>query len=86
MYQVFFSKQAVKDKKYLKHAKLDKKAKSILDLLIINPFQNPPAYEKLLGDLSSCYSRRINRQHRIIYCVDEHEKIVKVLRMWTHYE
>ena len=86
MYKIFLGKQAQKDKKLLKQAGLDKKAKILLNIIAENPFQNPPAYEKLLGNLDGCYSRRINRQHRIIYSVYEAEKIVRVFRMWTHYE
>lgn len=86
MYTVVFSKQAVKDKALLKQAGLADKAKALLNLMMENPYTNPPAYEKLCGDLNGCYSRRINRQHRIVYTVDEEEKIVKILRMWTHYE
>ena len=84
MYRVVFSKQAEKDKKLLKQAGLDNKAKQILNILCINPFQNPPPYEKLLGDLKGKYSRRINITHRIVYKVVDNEVII--LRMWTHYE
>lgn len=84
MYRVVFSKQAEKDKKLLKQAGLDNKAKQILNILCINPFQNPPPYEKLLGDLKGKYSRRINITHRIVYKVVDDEVII--LRMWTHYE
>lgn len=86
MYTILFSKQAQKDKSLLKQSGLDTKAKALLNILSDNPYQNPPAYEKLKGDLDGYYSRRINRQHRIVYSVLENEKIVKVLRMWTHYE
>lgn len=84
MYRVVFSKQAEKDKKLLKQAGLDNKAKQILNILCINPFQNPPPYEKLMGDLKGKYSRRINITHRIVYKVVDDEVII--LRMWTHYE
>lgn len=86
MYRVVFGKQAQKDKGLLKQAGLDGKAKALLNLMSENPYANPPAYEKLCGDLNGCYSRRINRQHRIVYMVYETEKVVKILRMWTHYE
>lgn len=86
MYIVKLSKQAEKDKSLLKKAGLDKKAKALLNILIENPYQNPPSYEKLKGELDGYYSRRINRQHRIVYSVFEAEKTVKILRMWTHYE
>lgn len=86
MYQIYLSKQAIKDKLLLKQANLHLKAKSLLDLIAINPFKNPPAYEKLVGDLKGCYSRRINRQHRLIYDVDTDKNIIRVFRMWTHYE
>ena len=86
MYQIFFSKQASKDKNLLKQAGLEQKAKAILKILMADPFQKPPSYEKLLGDLSGLYSRRVNRQHRIVYSVDNQGKTVKILRMWTHYE
>ena len=83
---VLFVKQAQKDAKKLVSAGLKEKAQSLLDIIGKNPFANPPPYEKLLGDLSGAYSRRINIQHRLVYQVIEKEKIVKVLRMWTHYE
>ena len=85
-YIIKFSKQAVKDKKKLKSLGLDKICKNILDLMENNPFCYPKAYEKLLGDLSGLYSRRINRQHCIVYEVDEEKKEIHILRMWTHYE
>jgi Txe/YoeB family toxin of toxin-antitoxin system len=81
-----FTNQAQKDAKKIASAKLKEKALAILDTIKIDPFQNPPAYEKLLGDLKGAYSRRINIQHRIVYQVLPKEKIVKVIRMWTHYE
>ncbi len=81
-----YSKQAKKDAKNLVAAGLKPKAQALLDLLAGNPFQSPPPYEKLVGDLAGAYSRRINIQHRLVYQVLEGEKTVKVLRMWTHYE
>ncbi len=81
-----FTKQAQKDAKRLAAAGLKDKAQTLLDVLKLNPFQNPPSYEKLVGDLTGTYSRRINIQHRLVYQVLEAERIVKVIRMWTHYE
>ncbi len=85
-YTIKFSKQAEKDKIKLKSANLDKNCQNILNLMLENPFCYPPAYEKLTGELSGLYSRRINRQHRIVYEVDENKKEIHILRMWTHYE
>ena len=81
-----FTKQAKKDAKKLASSSLKPNAQRILDILAINPFQNPPPYEKLVGDLSGAYSRRINIQHRLVYQVLDSIKAVKVIRMWTHYE
>lgn len=86
MYRVIFSQKASRHKVLLKQSHLEKKARSLLDILISNPFQNPPSYEKLQGDLKGAYSRRINHQHRLVYMVDEEQKEVFVLSMWTHYE
>ena len=86
MYEIVFTKQAQKDKKLLKQAGLDKRAKALLDVIAENPVKNPPRYEKLVGDLAGYYSRRINVQHRLVYQVYEELKTVKVLSMWTHYE
>jgi len=86
MYQVILSKQAAKDAKKLSAAGLRDKAKRLLAILQHDPWQNPPPYEKLKGDLSRFCSRRINIQHRLVYEVLEDQKIVHVLRMWTHYE
>ncbi len=83
-YEVVFSKQAVRDSKRLKESGLDKKAKQLIEILKENPFQNPPPYEKLLGDLKDYYSRRINIQHRLLYFMRDSK--VYVVRMWTHYE
>lgn len=85
-WQVVFSKHAQKDAKKLAAAGLKAKALELLTVLASNPFQNPPPYEKLVGDLSGAYSRRINIQHRLIYEVFPNERVVRVLRMWTHYE
>lgn len=84
-YIIKFSKQAEKDKINLKNSNLDKKCKNILDLMLKNPFCYPPSYEKLTGDLNGLYSRRINRQHRIVYEVLETKKEIHIIRMWTHY-
>ena len=81
-----YSKYAIKDAKKLSAAGLKDKAKALLDILEIDPFQNPPPYEKLVGDLKGAYSRRINIQHRLVYEIVRKEKTVRVLRMWTHYE
>lgn len=81
-----YSKFALKDAKKLSAAGLRDKAQALLDILEIDPFQNPPPYEKLVGDMRGTYSRRINIQHRLVYEVFRKEKTVRVLRMWTHYE
>jgi Txe/YoeB family toxin of toxin-antitoxin system len=85
-WNVAYSKFALKDAKKLSAAGLRDKAQALLDILEIDPFRNPPPYEKLVGDLRGAYSRRINIQHRLIYEVFRKEKTVRVLRMWTHYE
>jgi len=85
-WDLVYTKQAQKDAKKLLASGLKKKAQELLAVLKVNPFQNPPPYEKLMGDLNGTFSRRINIQHRIVYQVFEEEKIVKVLRLWTHYE
>nr|WP_230966230.1 Txe/YoeB family addiction module toxin [Nostoc sp. NZL] len=81
-----YTKQAQKDAKKLASSNLKEKAEELLVVLKKNPFQNPPPYEKLVGDLSGAYSRRINIQHRLVYEVIESEQLVKIIRMWTHYE
>ena len=85
-WQLFFTKQAQKDAKKLASAGLKPKALEMLEILQKNPFQDPPPYEKLVGDLSGAYSRRLNIQHRLVYQVFETEHIVKIIRLWTHYE
>lgn len=85
-WRVVFTKQAQKDAKKLFSAGLRSKAEHLLDTLRENPYQTPPPYEKLLGDLSGAYSRRINIQHRLVYQVLDDKKVVKVIRLWTHYE
>lgn len=85
-WELVYTKQARKDARKLASAGLKQKAQKLLDILKENPFQYPPPYEKLVGDLSGAYSRRINIQHRLIYQMYEKEKVVKVIRLWTHYE
>ena len=85
-WQVVYAKHALKDAKKLSAAGLKDKAQELLDLLARDPFQNPPPFEKLVGDLAGACSRRINIQHRLVYEVFKKERIVRVLRMWTHYE
>ena len=85
-WQVVFAKLAQKDAKKLAAAGLKGKAQDLLLILASDPFQNPPPYEKLVGDLAGAYSRRINIQHRLVYEVFSKERTVRVLRMWTHYE
>ena len=85
-WQLVYTKHAQKDAVKLAAAGLKAKAISLLEILRDNPFQNPPAYEKLIGDLAGAYSRRINIQHRLVYEVLQDQKIVKVIRMWSHYE
>ena len=85
-YKLVFTKQAQKDAKKISKSGLRLNVESILDILRENPYKRPPRYEKLVGDLEGVYSRRINIQHRLIYQVFENEKIVKIIRMWTHYE
>ena len=86
MWQVKFTKEAEKDKKLLKSAGLSEKAKKLLNVLSVNPYQIPPSYEKLVGNQKGYYSRRINIQHRIVYRVFDDMKTVVVHAMWTHYE
>lgn len=85
-YQVKLSKRADKDREKLISVGLSKKAKELIDIISGNPYQNPPPYEKLVGNLQGFYSRRINIKHRIIYTVHEEELIVVVRSLWTHYE
>lgn len=86
MYSIFYTKTAVKQIDLLRTAKLDTKTKKLINLISENPFQNPPPYEKLVGDMSGLYSRRINIQHRLVYQVYEDEKAIKIVSMWSHYE
>jgi len=85
-WQVVYSRQARKDSLKLAAAGLKAKAESLLSMIAADPFRNPPPYEKLVGDLSGAYSRRINVQHRLVYEVFVKDRIVRVLRLWTHYE
>lgn len=85
-WELIYTKHAQKDARKLASSGLKNKAKELLVVIAENPYQNPPPYEKLVGDLSGAYSRRINIQHRIVYQVLESKHIVKILRLWTHYE
>ncbi len=85
-WEVVYAKHAMKDAKKLAAAGLKDKTLELLELLARDPFQNPPSYEKLVGDLDGAYSRRINIQHRLVYEVFKKERTVRVLRMWSHYE
>jgi len=86
MWDIAYSKHALKDSKKIIESGLRDKTKKLVSMLEEDPFQNPPPYEKLIGDLSGAYSRRITIQHRLVYQVFEREKTVRILRMWTHYE
>lgn len=95
MYKIVFTKQAIKDLEALKKAGISSKAKTLVDIIKINPYKMPPRYEKLVGKLAGLYSRRINIQHRLVYQVYnepimtdgvEYQGTVKIIRMWTHYE
>ena len=85
-WELVFTKQAQKDAKKLAASGLKEKAQDLLELIKMNPYQNPPPYEKLVGDLSGAYSRRINIQHRLVYQVYDAEHVIKIIRLWTHYE
>ena len=86
MFEIRYSKQAKKDLDLLKRAKLEQKAKNLIDVIKKNPFETPPPFEKLTGDLKGLFSRRINRIHRLIYKIDYENSAVIIVRMWTHYE
>ena len=86
MFQIVYTKTAIKDIPKLKAAHLDTKAKALIDVIRENPYQTPPSYEKLVGDLQGLYSRRINVQHHLVYEVLEDKKIIKIVSLWTHYE
>jgi toxin YoeB len=85
-WKIIFTKMAQKDAKKIKRAGLKPQVETLLLIIQENPFQNPPSFEKLVGDLSGAYSRRINIQHRLVYQVLTDKKIVKIIRMWTHYK
>ena len=85
-WSVVYTKQAQKDARKIASSNLKLQAQRLLDIIAKNPFQNPPPYEKLVGDLAGVYSRRINIQHRLVYQVYDAAHTIKVLRMWTHYE
>jgi len=85
-WEIVYTKQAQKDAKKLASSGLKNKTKKQLDIIQKDPYQNQPPYEKLVGDLSGAYSRRINIQHRLVYQIYEKEKTIKVIRLWTHYE
>jgi Txe/YoeB family toxin of toxin-antitoxin system len=86
MYRIIYSSQAQKDAKKAGNSNLKNNIQKIIEILRNNPYQNPPPFEKLWGDLSGAYSRRVNIHHRIVYQVYEKDKTVKIIRMWTHYE
>ena len=86
MYKIEYNKKAVKEILKLKEINLEKKAKNLVDLIKEIPFQNPPPYEKLVGDLQGFYSRRLNIKHRLVYQVDEEKKTVRIISLWSHYE
>lgn len=86
MYKIMFSRQAMKDRRRIAEAGLEKRAKALLAVLAENPYQSPPPYEKLVGDLSGFYSRRINLRHRLVYSVDDEACLIRILRLCTHYE
>jgi Txe/YoeB family toxin of toxin-antitoxin system len=86
MYEIRYTRHAIKDINNLKQANLDQKVKNLIEVIRKNPFETPPPYEKLVGDLAGVYSRRINRQHRLIYKIDDEHHAIVIIRMWTHYE
>ncbi|HEY9701822.1 MAG TPA: Txe/YoeB family addiction module toxin [Allocoleopsis sp.] len=86
MWEIALTKRALKDAKKISNSGLKSQVEKLIEILKINPYQNPPSYEKLTGDLEGMYSRRINIQHRLVYEVDNDKKRVKILMMWSHYE
>ena len=86
MYKIVYTRTAVKDIPKLKAAHLDNKAKALIEVIRVNPYQAPPSYEKLVGDMQGLYSRRINVQHRLVYEVLEEMNTIKIVSLWTHYE
>jgi len=85
VYKVLYSKIALKDAKKLTKSNLHLKAQALIEIIKINPYQNPPPYEKLIGNLDGATSRRINVQHRLVYQVHQSDKVIRILRMWSHY-
>ena len=85
-YKILYSKLALKDAKKLSSVRLDEKAKKLIAIIKNNPFQNTPPYEKLVGNLNGSYSRRINIRHRLVYEIREVDKVIRISRMWSHYE
>ena len=85
-WRLVYTKQAQKDAKKISAANLKEKTLEVLKILETDPFKSPPPFEKLVGDLTGAYSRRINIQHRVVYHIYEKEHVVKIIRMWTHYE
>jgi Txe/YoeB family toxin of toxin-antitoxin system len=85
-WKIVHTKRSLKDFEKISQSLLKKNVRSLLDITLINPFKNPPPFEKLTGDLSGLYSRRINLQHRLVYQLIEEQKIIKIMSMWTHYE
>lgn len=86
MYNLVYTKKAIKDIEKIKGAKLDNITKNLISIIKQSPYQTPPSYEKLVGDLKGLYSRRINIKHRLVYQVYEEEKVIKVISLWSHYE
>ena len=86
MYNIVYTKKAINDIPKLKNVKLDKKTRALIEIIKENPYKTPPSYEKLMGDLTGAYSRRINIKHRLVYEVLEEEKTVKIISLWTHYD
>ena len=86
MYNIVYTKKAINGIPKLKSVKLDKKARALIEIIKENPYKTPPSYEKLMGDLTGAYSRRINIKHRLVYEVLEEEKTVKIISLWTHYD
>lgn len=86
MYEIRYTKQAIKDIDKIKQANQDHKVKNLIEVIRKNPFETPPPYEKLVGDLLGAYSRRINRQYRLVYKIDVTNHAIIIIRMWTHYE
>jgi len=86
MYQIVFSRQAIKDRRKIAQAGLEQRAKALLSIISEDPFRSPPPFEKLIGDLAGFYSRRINHQHRLVYSVHPEVQTIKILRLWSHYE